>query len=115
MFFDGSITAAHRLSFMAFNGPIPPGMVVRHSCNQPSCINPGHLLIGTQRDNIHDAIRCGRFAFNPKILPEATAEAIRTAHAAGIGYGRISQMFGVSRSCARNYALSAHSPRSRQK
>jgi hypothetical protein len=42
------------------HGPIPDGLVVRHSCDRPQCVALGHLCLGTQKDNIHDAIDRGR-------------------------------------------------------
>ena len=44
----------HRLIYERVYGEIPPGMVIRHSCDNPPCINPAHLLCGTQTDNIKD-------------------------------------------------------------
>lgn len=44
----------HRLAFQAFNGPIPPGMWVLHSCDNPPCCNPAHLRLGTRADNARD-------------------------------------------------------------
>lgn len=51
---------AHRAAYELINGPIPDGMVVLHSCDNPSCINPKHMKIGTQRDNVHDMLNKGR-------------------------------------------------------
>ena len=44
----------HRVSWEIHHGPIPAGMVVMHTCDNPPCSNPRHLRLGTQRDNIHD-------------------------------------------------------------
>jgi hypothetical protein len=53
---------AHRLAWeLANNRPVPDGLVVMHSCDNPRCVNPSHLSVGTQSQNIHDSIRKGRF------------------------------------------------------
>jgi hypothetical protein len=51
---------AHRLSFAAFNGPIPEGLSVLHRCDFGRCWNPDHLFVGTQADNIKDMDEKGR-------------------------------------------------------
>jgi HNH endonuclease len=50
---------AHRRSYEIFIGSIPQGKVIRHKCNIPACINPDHLEIGDQSDNVHDAQKLG--------------------------------------------------------
>lgn len=52
---------AHRLAWVKAFGPIPDGQVVRHKCDNRKCINLDHLELGTQKDNIHDALDRGRF------------------------------------------------------
>lgn len=51
---------AHRYSWQLHKGPVPRGMFVLHSCDNPLCVNPGHLRLGTQPENIQDQIDRGR-------------------------------------------------------
>lgn len=55
---------AHRASWECFVGPIGHGLVVCHKCDNKLCVNPTHLFVGTQKDNIRDMDRKGR-AFRP--------------------------------------------------
>lgn len=50
----------HRLMWEACNGPIPDGLLVLHRCDVRPCIEPAHLFLGTDRDNVHDMIAKGR-------------------------------------------------------
>ncbi len=55
-----STALAHRISFFIQNGSIPYGAVIMHTCDNPSCVNPSHLIAGSQLDNIRDCISKGR-------------------------------------------------------
>ncbi len=46
----------HRFVWTEHNGPIPKGMCVCHHCDEPACINPDHLFLGTHQDNMQDMI-----------------------------------------------------------
>jgi len=53
-------THAHRVAWALRNGPIPDGLLIRHSCDNPVCCNPTHLVPGTQADNVRDMVERGR-------------------------------------------------------
>jgi hypothetical protein len=56
----GKQQKAHRISYEAYKGAIPAGLFVRHTCDNPPCCNPHHLLVGTPRDNMDDKVQRGR-------------------------------------------------------
>ena len=58
--FAGKQMLAHRVSFEVYNGDIPAGLVVRHRCDNPRCVNPDHLILGTYAENSQDMIDRGR-------------------------------------------------------
>lgn len=57
---QGKHYLAHVEAYKAYKGPIPEGLQVRHMCHNKKCINPGHLLLGTQQDNLADTIILNR-------------------------------------------------------
>lgn len=59
---NGRNVRAPRFAYMMAHGAIPPGLVVRHRCHNPACVNPAHLLIGTNADNSADMTRAQRQA-----------------------------------------------------
>ena len=60
---DGKSVAAHRFSWEIYNGSkVPDGMIVMHNCDNPRCVNPDHLCIGTTQDNSDDKVKKNRQA-----------------------------------------------------
>jgi DNA-binding XRE family transcriptional regulator len=86
---------AHRICWEIHYGPIPRGMLVRHTCDNPPCVNPRHLLLGTDRDNTLD--KCHRMR-NPSILSKDDVFRVRSLIADGnLKQRQIADIFGVSR------------------
>ncbi len=83
------------------HGPIPSGLKVCHNCptgDNPQCVNPAHLFLGSQADNVHDSIAKGRFnAFGIQKLNAEQVRQIRAQAALGCLHKDIGKRFGVSR------------------
>ena len=85
--FEKAAHRTHRVAWVLENGPIPPSKVARslsvcHSCDNPICVNPAHLWVGTDADNVHDMQRKGRIQRGERHhaakLTEAQVRAIRS-------------------------------------
>lgn len=59
-FFHGREIGAHRAAWLLFKGEIPHGMCVLHKCDMEWCVNPAHLFLGTQTENLRDMVAKGR-------------------------------------------------------
>lgn len=103
---EGKQQRAHRLMYQLRHGPIADGLVVRHSCDNPSCINLDHLSLGTQLENVHDMLARGRANKvngeshpSAKLTDSQVAE-IRRRYVPGV-YGKgarvLANEFGVSK------------------
>jgi hypothetical protein len=98
---EGGTIQAHRYAWLLTNGSIPPGMCVLHRCDNPPCVNPSHLWIGTLKDNVQDMLRKGRAKGGPP--SRLTKEEWREAAILYWG-GAISM-----RALARSYGARSHS------
>lgn len=98
--FNGRELYVHRAAYEAWVGPIPEGQVVRHKCDNPPCINPDHLEVGTHSDNAKDREQRGRGTRSGHAkLTEQDVLDIRTEY----GYGVLTQqmladVYGVKHS-----------------
>lgn len=97
---NGRSRRANRVAWSQHNGPIPTGAVIRHTCDNPPCVNPAHLLMGTQADNIADAIERKRWIHgqrHPRAkLTTGQVQEIRAALAAGTSPTELSRRYPVS-------------------
>ncbi len=90
---------AHRYAYERVHGPIPAGLVVLHTCDNPACVNPAHLQVGTRDDNNKDSVLKKRNAFGIKnghtIL---TAEQVSAIRADLRSQAEIARELGVNQS-----------------
>lgn len=91
---------AHRLSWELSHGAIPAGLHVLHRCDNPPCVNPGHLFLGTHLDNIADMVGKGRHVRGERQWQSVlTEDAVRSIRAAGESGRELARRFGVTASC----------------
>ena len=90
---DGRKQKAHRVAWILLRGPIPDGMHVLHTCDNPPCVNPSHLFLGTHSDNHKDSARKGKNG-HQKLSVDAVL-AMRLDHQKGLGYILLGRKYGV--------------------
>lgn len=91
---NGVTRKSHRVSYEVFKGEIPRNMMVCHSCDNPSCINPDHLWIGTNSENIIDMVKKNR-SKQAKLSPDQVIE-IRNMYKNDNKFKWIADLFGIS-------------------
>ena len=101
---------AHRVSYAAFKGEIPAGMLVQHSCDIKICVNPDHLSLGTDKTNSDDKIRKGRANLDGRVFPphpgrKFTAEQIAEIIIAPGTLKEIGARFGCNAAAIRNIRI----------
>ncbi len=98
-FFNGGKERAHRFSYTHYYHTAPQDLMVCHHCDNPSCVNPDHLFLGTAKDNLQDALKKGRFAVGKlngraKLTVDQVKEILESKESGA----SLAEKFGVNRS-----------------
>lgn len=100
------VVYVHRLVYELLHGPLPKGVLVRHTCDNPPCCNPAHLLSGTTADNHADSVERGRAVLPPPQrgednyfckLSENDVREIRRLRADGLKLTELALLFGCGK------------------
>jgi hypothetical protein len=105
--FRGGCRLAHRVLWVSLNGPIAEGLCLRHKCDNPACVRPDHLEVGTHGDNFMDSYSRGRRHYQRGTVPrgeahwlakltEETVQEIRRGAAAGLSARQMAEPLGLS-------------------
>ena len=101
--YNGRIEGAHRISYMVFIGEIPEGKNVCHTCDDPACVFPGHLFLGTQSENLQDMRDKGRGRVqdgeknNMATLTEIDVRNMRADHKCGATAKELAEVYRTSK------------------
>lgn len=102
---DNGQRFAHRVAWANLHGEIPPGMIICHHCDNPCCVNPDHLFLGTPADNTADMMKKGRDRHRPQVgekhwkarlTPADVMEMRRLYGAGGVRQVDLASRFGVA-------------------
>ena len=95
---DGRLLSAHRISFELYHGSVPEGAFVCHRCDNPKCVNPGHLFAGTPADNtrdMHEKGRCNAPSGPRHHAAKLSSEDVSAVRNASESLSEIASRFGV--------------------
>jgi hypothetical protein len=101
---------SNRAAWVAYNTEIPEGLSVLHHCDNPSCVNPAHLFLGTEKDNRQDQIGKGRFTLRK--FDEQQIQRMHEMRALGMTFKEIGREFGVPKGTIHRITSGRHYPES---
>jgi HNH endonuclease len=101
----GPSILVHRQVWWGAHGPIPPGQVIRHDCDNPRCINIEHLRLGTQSDNMQDFFERRSRRPAVRLTPEQRDQ-VRQLRSEGAKLRELVEKFGTSRTSVRRILAS---------
>lgn len=104
------MSPAHRVSWILNIGKIPASLFVLHKCDVPSCVNPAHLFLGTQQDNVSDCISKGRFRpmykgeehYNSKLTEELVLKIRALYKTNSFSQSALAKKFKISKSAVKH-------------
>ena len=97
---NGHLEGAHRVAWELTRGPIPAGLNVCHSCDNRPCVNPAHLFLGTQSDNIRDSIEKERWYMpigEKNGRAKLTYTQVEEIRSSALPFAKLAVKYGVSR------------------
>jgi len=104
---------AHRLSYEDAKGRIPKGGLILHSCDNPACVNPAHLRVGSYKENVSDMDSRGRRNNSPMkgsenpnaFMTDALVTSLRRDYISGMSRAEIAAKYGVSLQSVNDFTL----------
>lgn len=96
----GSLVGTHRVAWEIENGPVPDGLNVLHKCDNPSCVNPEHLFVGTQLENVKDMMEKNRLASRKGVRnssAKVTEEVVKAIRSDSRPSKQIAGAYGLNR------------------
>lgn len=100
--YEGKTERASRALWKLVYGKIPEGLIIRHKCDNPACLNLDHLELGTYKENTADALKRGRM-LGPVKVTEEKREQILTMRKQGFPLAVIARQLNISVSSLYNY------------
>lgn len=95
MYHKGGAYKVSRFSYETYKEALKPGQVVRHLCHNPSCVNPSHLISGSQTDNMQDSVKSGRL--NKKLTDENVLAILEEYVPFSVSLKTLAIKYGVSK------------------